>query len=142
MLHIQFRPNYFSTSFDLSFFDQTFSTWLYVADKCLAPFAEFQCSLCQKKIRQNVPCFRQSGIRHKGHIPQKVCFCRCRQLPCPLCRISMPTLPKKKFGKMSHAFGKVGIEIRQSGQKSFLLTLYEQLEPRKLFVTSEKMATS
>ena len=31
MLHIQFRPNYFSTSFDLSFFDQTFSTWLYVA---------------------------------------------------------------------------------------------------------------
>ena len=33
MLHIQFRPNYFSTSFDLSFFDQTFSTWLYVAKK-------------------------------------------------------------------------------------------------------------
>ena len=31
MLHIQFRPNYFSTSFDLSFFDQTFTTWLYVA---------------------------------------------------------------------------------------------------------------
>ena len=28
-------------------------------------------------------------------------FCRCRQLPCPLCRISMPTLPKK---------------IRQNGQ--------------------------
>ena len=38
MLHIQFRPNYFSTSFDLSFFDQTFSTWLYVA--CLKQFAQ------------------------------------------------------------------------------------------------------
>ena len=33
MLHIQFRPIYFSTSFDLSFFDQTFSTWLYVAEQ-------------------------------------------------------------------------------------------------------------
>ena len=28
-------------------------------------------------------------------IALKVCFCRCRQLPCPLCRISMPTLLKK-----------------------------------------------
>ena len=27
-------------------------------------------------------------------------------------------------------------------RKSFLLTLHEQLEPQKLFVTSEKMATS
>ena len=37
MLHIQFRPNYFSTSFDLSFFDQTFSTWLYVASHRTMP---------------------------------------------------------------------------------------------------------
>ena len=32
----------------------------------VAHFADFRCSLCRKKIRQNVPCFRQSGIRQNG----------------------------------------------------------------------------